>query len=165
MKCPFCGHLDTQVKDSRAGEEGEAIRRRRHCPACDSRFTTFERVQLREMTVVKTNGERKPLDREKILRSISIATRKRPVDAAAVTQLVNRIMRTLETSGEAEVTSSRIGELVMQGLHKLDNVAYIRYASVYRNFREAKDFETFVETLQETLAKNDDGAAQTEEVE
>lgn len=155
MKCPFCGHLDTQVKDSRAGEEGEAIRRRRHCPSCDSRFTTFERVQLRELTVVKTNGERKLLDRDKIHRSISIATRKRNVEPAAVNQLVNRIVRTLETSGESEISSSRIGELVMEGLKGLDKVAYIRYASVYRNFREARDFETFVDSLQETLAKSD----------
>jgi transcriptional repressor NrdR len=147
--------MDTQVKDSRAGEEGEAIRRRRHCPACDSRFTTYERVQLRELTVVKTNGERRLLDRDKIHRSISIATRKRPVEPAAVNQLVNRIMRTLETSGDSEVKSSRIGELVMEGLQTLDKVAYIRYASVYRNFREARDFETFVESLQETLAKSD----------
>lgn len=156
MKCPFCGHVDTQVKDSRAGEEGESIRRRRHCPACDSRFTTYERVQLRELTVVKANGDRKPLDREKIQRSIAIATRKRPVKPEAVTQLVNRIIRTLETSGESEVKSSRIGELVMEGLQTLDKVAYIRYASVYRNFREARDFETFVESLQSTLAQSDD---------
>ncbi len=156
MKCPFCGHLDTQVKDSRAGEEGESIRRRRNCPSCDSRFTTYERVQLRELTVVKTNGERKALDRDKIHRSISIATRKRPVEPEQVTQLVNRIIRTIETSGESEIKSTRIGELVMDGLQTLDKVAYIRYASVYRNFREARDFETFVESLQSTLAKSDE---------
>ena len=155
MKCPFCGHLDTQVKDSRAGEEGESIRRRRNCPACDSRFTTYERVQLRELTVVKSNGEKRALDRDKIHRSISIATRKRPVEPTAVTQLVNRIIRTLETSGESEIPSTRIGELVMEGLQTLDKVAYIRYASVYRNFREARDFETFVESLQSTLAHSD----------
>lgn len=163
MKCPFCGFGETQVKDSRPGEENESIRRRRYCQACDSRFTTYERVQLRELIVVKTNGERRPLDREKILRSISIATRKRPVKPEAVTQLVNRIIRTLETSGEAEVASSRIGELVMEGLQTLDKVAYIRYASVYRNFREARDFETFVESLQSTLAKSDDEPAESVE--
>ncbi|MDG1286025.1 MAG: transcriptional regulator NrdR [Rickettsiales bacterium] len=156
MKCPFCGHLDTQVKDSRAGEEGESIRRRRNCPSCDSRFTTYERVQLRELTVVKNNGDRKALDRDKIHRSISIATRKRPVEPEQVTQLVNRIMRSLETSGESEIKSTRIGELVMDGLQTLDKVAYIRYASVYRNFREARDFETFVESLQGTLAHSDE---------
>ncbi len=155
MKCPFCGHLDTQVKDSRAGEEGESIRRRRNCPSCDSRFTTHERVQLRDLMVVKANGAKKALDRDKIYRSIAIATRKRPVEPAAVTQLVNRIMRTLETSGETEIPSTRIGELVMDGLQTLDKVAYIRYASVYRNFREARDFETFVESLQGTLAHSD----------
>jgi len=156
MKCPFCGFGETQVKDSRPGEEGDAIRRRRYCQACDSRFTTYERVQLRELTVVKANGDRKPLDRDKIQRSIAIATRKRPVDADAVNQLVNRIIRQLETSGESEVPSSRIGELVMEGLQTLDKVAYIRYASVYRNFREARDFETFVESLQKTLATSDE---------
>ena len=156
MKCPFCGHLDTQVKDSRAGEEGESIRRRRNCPSCDSRFTTYERVQLRELTVVKNNGDRKALDRDKIHRSISIATRKRPVEPEQVTQLVNRIMRSLETSGESEIKSTRIGELVIDGLQTLDKVAYIRYASVYRNFREARDFETFVESLQGTLAHSDE---------
>ncbi len=161
MKCPFCGHLDTQVKDSRAGEEGESIRRRRNCPSCDSRFTTFERVQLRELVVVKTNGDRKALDRDKIHRSISIATRKRPVTPEAVAQLVSRIVRTLEASGEAEVASTRIGELVMEGLQTLDKVAYIRYASVYRNFREARDFETFVETLQSTLAHADKPTKET----
>ena len=156
MKCPFCGHLDTQVKDSRAGEEGESIRRRRNCPSCDSRFTTYERVQLRELTVVKNNGDRKALDRDKIHRSISIATRKRHVEPEQVTQLVNRIMRSLETSGESEIKSTRIGELVIDGLQTLDKVAYIRYASVYRNFREARDFETFVESLQGTLAHSDE---------
>ncbi len=155
MKCPFCGHLDTQVKDSRAGEEGESIRRRRNCPSCDSRFTTYERVQLRELTVVKSNGEKRTLDRDKIHRSISIATRKRSVSQEAVNQLVSRIMRSLETSGDTEVTTTRIGQLVMDGLQTLDKVAYIRYASVYRNFREARDFETFVESLQKTLAQHD----------
>lgn len=147
MKCPFCGHPDTQVKDSRPSEDGTAIRRRRYCTECDSRFTTFERIMMSELTVVKTNGQRRPLDRDKIYRSISIATRKRPVSAEAVEELVTKIIRKLETSGEAEIASSQIGELVMEGLRNLDKVAYIRYASVYRNFREAKDFEEFVESL------------------
>lgn len=147
MKCPFCGHSDTQVKDSRPSEDGTAIRRRRYCTECDSRFTTFERIMMSELTVVKTNGQRRPLDRDKIYRSISIATRKRPVSAEAVEELVTKIIRKLETSGETEIASSQIGELVMEGLRNLDKVAYIRYASVYRNFREAKDFEEFVESL------------------
>lgn len=150
MRCPFCGHPDSQVKDSRPSEDGTSIRRRRQCPECDSRFTTFERVMLSELTVVKANGQRKPLDRDKIFRSIAIATRKRPVDAQAVEELVNKIMRRLETSGESEIPSSVIGERVMEGLLSLDKVAYIRYASVYRNFREAKDFEEFVESLRGT---------------
>lgn len=148
MKCPFCNHMDTQVKDSRPGEDGGTIRRRRACPECGSRFTTFERVQLRELSVVKSGGQRKPFDRDKILRSIMIATRKRPVSNDEVDTLVDSIVRKLESSGESEVTTHRIGELVMEGLQGLDKVAYIRYASVYRNFREAKDFEEFVESLQ-----------------
>lgn len=147
MKCPFCGHPDSQVKDSRPSDDGVSIKRRRYCPECDSRFTTFERVMLSELMVVKSNGQRKLLDRDKIYRSISIATRKRPVSAEAVDDLVNKIVRKLETSGEAEIASTQIGELVMEGLQSLDKVAYIRYASVYRNFREAKDFEEFVESL------------------
>ena len=148
MKCPFCNNLDTQVKDSRSGEDGNTIRRRRACPECGSRFTTFERVQLRELTVVKAGGQRKPFDRDKILRSIMIATRKRPVSNDEVEALVEAIVRRLEVSGESEVPSQKIGQMVMDGLQGLDKVAYIRYASVYRNFREAKDFEEFVETLQ-----------------
>ena len=148
MKCPFCSHVDTQVKDSRPSEDGGAIRRRRACPECESRFTTFERVQLRELTVVKTDGQRKPFDRDKILRSIQIATRKRPVSVEQVEALASEIARKLEMAGESEVDSAKIGEMVMEGLQKLDKVAYIRYASVYRNFREAKDFEEFVESLQ-----------------
>lgn len=155
MKCPFCGFGDTQVKDSRSGEDGEAIRRRRNCPSCDSRFTTYERVQLRELVVIKSNGERRPLSRDKIQRSIAIATRKRPVEPEAVTQLVNRIVRALETSGETEIKSSRIGQLVMEELQTLDKVAYIRYASVYRNFNEARDFETFVDSLKGSLSPSD----------
>ena len=147
MRCPFCNHEDTQVKDSRPSEDGSSIRRRRFCPACNSRFTTFERVQLRELTVVKTNGERKLFDRDKIARSMSIALRKRPVDADAVEMAINRIVQKLESEGESDIVTSRIGSLVMEELKKLDAVAYIRYASVYRDFGEAKDFESFVEKL------------------
>lgn len=147
MRCPFCEHADTQVKDSRPSEDGSTIRRRRFCPACNSRFTTFERVQLRELTVVKSNGERRPFDRDKIARSLTIALRKRPVEAEAVEKTVNRIVQKLESQGESEVPTSHIGEMVMEELIAIDKVAYIRYASVYRNFREAKDFEDFVEKL------------------
>lgn len=147
MKCPFCGKPDTQVKDSRPSEDGLTIRRRRHCPDCSSRFTTFERVQLRELTVIKSDGERRPFDRDKITRSIQLAVRKRPVTPEQVDQLVSRIVHKLETSGESEVASSTIGKMVMEGLMELDEVAYIRFASVYRNFREAKDFEEFVGKL------------------
>jgi transcriptional repressor NrdR len=147
MRCPFCGHDDTQVKDSRPTDDNAAIRRRRSCPACGSRFTTFERVQLRELVVVKKNGSRIPFDRDKLARSISIAVRKRPVDAEQVEQIVSCIQRRLESSGDAEVSSERIGELVMDSLIDLDKVAYVRFASVYRNFREARDFEEFVGNL------------------
>lgn len=147
MRCPFCEHADTQVKDSRPSEDGSTIRRRRFCPACNSRFTTFERVQLRELTVVKSNGERRPFDRDKIARSLTIALRKRPVEAEAVEKTVNRIVQKLESQGESEVATSQIGGMVMEELIAIDKVAYIRYASVYRNFREAKDFEDFVEKL------------------
>jgi transcriptional repressor NrdR len=144
MRCPFCGHDDTQVKDSRPTEDNTAIRRRRYCPSCGARFTTFERIQLRELTVIKKGGERVPFDRDKLARSISIATRKRPVEPERVERLINSIVRRLESAGENEVTSEMIGELVMEGLAALDSVAYVRFASVYRNFREAKDFEDFV---------------------
>ncbi len=147
MRCPFCNHEDTQVKDSRPSEDGSSIRRRRFCPACNSRFTTFERVQLRELTVVKTNGEKRPFDRDKITRSMSIALRKRPVDADAVEMAINRMVQKLESEGESDIPTRRIGALVMEELKKLDAVAYIRYASVYRDFGEAKDFESFVEKL------------------
>ena len=147
MRCPFCGFGDTQVKDSRPAEENAAIRRRRACPDCGSRFTTFERVQLRELTVLKSGGQRAPFDRDKLLRSILIATRRRSVDPERVDRIVNGIQRRLESSGESDVPSSVIGELVMDALAGLDQVAYVRFASVYRNFREAKDFETFVEQL------------------
>ena len=147
MRCPFCGHDDTQVKDSRPTEDNSAIRRRRFCTACGSRFTTFERVQLRELTIVKRNGQRTPFDRDKLARSISIAVRKRPVDPERVERVVNSIQRRLESSGENEISSNAVGELVMEALAALDQVAYVRYASVYRNFREAKDFEEFVGKL------------------
>ncbi len=147
MRCPFCGNDDTQVKDSRPTDDNAAIRRRRFCAACGSRFTTFERVQLRELTVLKKSGKRVPFDRDKLARSIMIATRKRPIDGERVERIVNAIVRRLESSGEAEVTSDQIGEQVMDALYSLDPVAYVRFASVYRNFREVKDFEDFVGKL------------------
>lgn len=147
MRCPFCGHVDTQVKDSRPSEDGATIRRRRYCPECDSRFTTFERVQLRELTVVKKNGDRRPFDRDKISRSMHIALRKRPVEEEKIEQAINTIVKTLETQGDSEIPVEQIGELVMDTLKQLDMVAYIRFASVYRDFREAKDFEEFVESM------------------
>lgn len=147
MRCPFCGNDDTQVKDSRPTEDGSAIRRRRFCPACGARFTTFERVQLRELYVVKSSGQREPFDREKLLRSMRISLRKRPVDADRIDRVVNSIVRQLESSGETEIPSTQIGEMVMNQLNGIDKVAYIRYASVYRDFREASDFNQFVETL------------------
>ncbi len=147
MRCPFCGDDDTQVKDSRPTEENNVIRRRRYCPSCGSRFTTFERVQLRELTVVKKDGSRAPFDREKLARSIEIAVRKRPVEPERVERVVSGIVRQLESSGETEIPSSMIGEMVMDALLALDQVAYVRFASVYRNFREAKDFEKFIGSL------------------
>lgn len=144
MRCPFCGHDDTQVKDSRPTEDNAAIRRRRFCPACGSRFTTFERVQLRELIVVKKTGKRSPFDRDKLARSLQLALRKRPVDSDRLERVVNSIVRRLESMGESEIPSSVIGELVMEALANLDQVAYVRFASVYRNFREAKDFGDFV---------------------
>ncbi len=147
MRCPSCGSLDTQVKDSRPTEDSAVIRRRRVCLACNFRFTTFERVQLREITVLKTDGRREPFDREKLARSIRIALRKRPVDADRIERVVNGIQRRLETEGEQEITSHQIGEAVMEVLKELDQVAYVRFASVYRNFREAKDFQAFLGQL------------------
>jgi transcriptional repressor NrdR len=144
MRCPFCGHDDTQVKDSRPTEDNSAIRRRRQCPNCGARFTTFERVQLRELTVLKSNGQREPFDRDKLVRSISIACRKRPVDPERIERIVNGIVRRLESMGESEIPSALVGEMVMDALSTLDKVAYVRFASVYKNFREAKDFEQFV---------------------
>ena len=149
MRCPYCGHMDTQVKDSRPTDDNSAIRRRRSCPACGARFTTFERIQLRELTVVKKNGQRLPFDRDKIARSITTACRKRPVEEERIERVVNSIQRRLESMGESDIPSSVIGEMVMEALQGLDKVAYIRFASVYKNFREIKDFETFVETMGE----------------
>lgn len=152
MRCPFCGHDDSQVKDSRPSEDGSAIRRRRQCSACAARFTTFERIQLRDLVVVKSGAEgarREPFDREKLLRSVSIACRKRPIDQVRIEQLVSGIQRQLETAGESEVASTRIGEMVMDGLKGLDSVAYIRFASVYKDFREARDFEEFAGSVSE----------------
>ncbi len=144
MRCPFCGHDDTQVKDSRPTEDNSAIRRRRFCTGCGARFTTFERVQLRELTVLKKNGHREVFDRDKLSRSMMIALRKRPVDPDRVDRVINGIVRRLESAGESEIRGEVIGELVMEALSALDKVAYVRFASVYRNFREAKDFETFI---------------------
>lgn len=147
MRCPFCGHADTQVKDSRPTEDNAAIRRRRACPACGSRWTTFERVYLRELTVLKKNGQRAVFDRDKLARSIHIAVRKRPIDDEQVERIVNGIQRRLESSGESDIPTPMIGEMVMDALASLDQVAYVRFASVYRNFREAKDFEDFIGKL------------------
>ena len=145
MDCPFCGSSDTQVKDSRPCEEGAAIRRRRLCTQCDARFTTFERVQLRELIVVKRNGRKSPFDRDKLERSLNIALRKRDIDSDVVSRSINELIRTLEQQGEVEISTDTIGKLVMDTLSRLDQVAYIRYASVYRNFAEASDFGNFVE--------------------
>jgi transcriptional repressor NrdR len=147
MRCPFCGHDDTQVKDSRPTEDNSAIRRRRFCPGCGSRFTTFERIQLRELTILKKGGQRVSFDRDKLLRSILISTRKRPVEPERIDRMISGIVRRLESLGEAEIPSSVVGEMAMEGLANLDSVAYVRFASVYRNFREAKDFEEFIGEL------------------
>jgi transcriptional repressor NrdR len=149
MRCPYCGHEDSQVKDSRPTEDGAAIRRRRQCEGCAARFTTFERIQLREITVVKSGGSSEPFDRDKLARSIEIACRKRAIDMVRIERLVSGIQRQLETSGESEVRTMRIGELAMEGLKGLDSVAYIRFASVYRDFTEAKDFQEFAGSIRE----------------
>jgi transcriptional repressor NrdR len=156
MRCPYCGSLDTQVKDSRPTEDSASIRRRRVCPDCGGRFTTFERVQLRELVVVKRSGRRAVFDRDKLQTSIAVALRKRAVAPERIERLVNGIVRQLESSGESEIASSTIGELVMEGLKSLDDVAYVRFASVYKNFREARDFE---EILGQLSAEDEDGAA------
>ncbi len=147
MKCPFCQNINSQVKDSRTSEDGSVIRRRRVCSSCGARFTTFERVQLRDLTIIKKNNEHVPFDRDKLAKSIYVAVRKRPVDVDKIERLVNTIQRTLESSGVSDIKSTYIGQLVMDALLNLDKVAYIRYASVYRNFNETKDFEDFISTL------------------
>ncbi|MBZ6074997.1 transcriptional regulator NrdR [Microvirga puerhi] len=147
MRCPYCGSLDTQVKDSRPTDDSSAIRRRRVCPDCGGRFTTFERVQLRELFVMKRSGRRVPFDRDKLERSVEVALRKRPVDPERVERMLNGIVRQLESMGDADVSSETVGELVMEGLKGLDDVAYVRFASVYKNFREAKDFEEILGRL------------------
>jgi len=149
MRCPFCAHENSQVKDSRPTEDGAAIRRRRQCEGCAGRFTTFERIQLREVMVAKSEGKTEPFDREKLERSISLACRKRAIEPARIERLVSGIQRQLETSGESEVSSLAIGELAMEGLKGLDSVAYIRFASVYKDFREARDFEAFAGSIRE----------------
>ena len=147
MRCPFCDHEDSQVKDSRPAEDGSAIRRRRQCEDCGARFTTFERAQLRELTVIKSENRREPFDRGKLERSLAIALRKRPVPQERIDKLLSSIQRQLETSGDSEIASSAIGEAVMEGLKAIDSVAYIRFASVYKDFREARDFEHFAGTV------------------
>jgi transcriptional repressor NrdR len=147
MRCPYCGNPDTQVKDSRPSEDNTAIRRRRVCPDCGGRFTTFERIQLRELTVIKKNGRRVPFDRDKLARSVEVAVRKRAVDPDRVERLVNGIVRQLESSGDSDIPSDRIGQMVMEGLRNLDEVAYVRFASVYRNFRDTEDFKTVLGEL------------------
>ena len=154
MRCPFCGSEESQVKDSRPSEDGAAIRRRRLCPECGGRFTTFERVQLRELTIIKRSGRRTPFDRDKLARSLAIALRKRPVDPERIERMISTIVRQLESMGETELPSSAVGELVMKQLKQLDDVAYVRYASVYRDFRATQDFARFL---------GDEGLSETEQ--
>lgn len=152
MRCPFCGNVDTQVKDSRPAEDNAAIRRRRFCPACGGRFTTYERVQLRDLVVVKTNGRREDFDRDKMSRSIRIAMQKRPIEPERIDQLISGIVRRLESMGETDIPSKVIGEIVMETLARIDNVAYVRFASVYKNFQDAGDFDKFVSELRPPAA-------------
>lgn len=152
MHCPFCGFTDTQVKDSRPTDDGSAIRRRRFCANCGARFTTFERVQLRELTVVKSNGDKEPFERDKLMRSMKIALRKRPIEEDRLDRVVNSVVRQLESLGESEVPTKKIGEFVMETLLALDHVAYVRYASVYRDFRSPGDFNEFVDMLKKEKA-------------
>lgn len=147
MKCPFCNHVETQVKDSRPSDDNASIRRRRQCPTCGGRFTTFERVQLRELTVIKASGKREPFDREKIRRSLTLALRKRPFDAEKIEQITSGLVRQLESLGESDIPSRQIGESIMGALAELDPVGYVRFASVYRDFRQARDFEAFLEQM------------------
>jgi transcriptional repressor NrdR len=156
MRCPFCGNIDTQVKDSRPAEDHVSIRRRRFCPGCGGRFTTYERVQLRDLVVIKKNGKREPFDRDKLERSIRIALQKRPIEAERIEQMVSGIVRRLESLGETDIPSDRIGEIVMETLARIDTVAYVRFASVYKNFQAADDFEDFVSELRPpSPARND----------
>ena len=158
MRCPYCGSNETQVKDSRPSEDNSAIRRRRVCGDCGGRFTTFERVQLRELTVIKKTGRRVPFDRDKLVRSLQIALRKRSVEPERVERMVSGLVRRLENMGESEIASSAIGHLVMEALKTLDDVAYVRFASVYKNFREAKDFEQFLGSLGEQEEEEEEEA-------
>ena len=152
MRCPYCTNIDTQVKDSRPTEDNSSIRRRRSCPGCGGRFTTFERIQLRELSVIKRNGRTIPFDRDKLIRSIQVAVRKRPVENDHLEQMVTGIVRQLEKMGDSEVHSDAIGRLVMDGLRQLDDIAYVRFASVYKNFREVKDFEEFIEEFSDNTS-------------
>ena len=147
MKCPFCGNIETQVRDSRLSEDGEAVKRRRYCSDCDSRFTTFERVQLKEMVVLKKNGDKKIFDTEKLKKSIEMAVRKRPITQLQVEKLVNNIVRKLEMEGELEISSTKLGEMVMKALEELDKVAFVRFASVYKNFEKTEDFRQFIKKI------------------
>ncbi|MEL7300250.1 MAG: transcriptional regulator NrdR [Pseudomonadota bacterium] len=155
MRCPFCGNVDTQVKDSRPAEDHAAIRRRRFCPACGGRFTTYERVQLRDLTVIKTNGRREDFDRDKLERSIRIALQKRPIEPERIDQMISGLVRRLESLGETDIPSNTIGEIVMEALHRIDAVAYVRFASVYKNFQAADDFEEFIEELRPSPIKEE----------
>ena len=156
MRCPFCGNIDTQVKDSRPAEDHVAIRRRRYCPACAGRFTTYERVQLRDLVVVKKSGKREEFDRDKLERSIRIALQKRPIEPERVDQMISGIVRRLESLGDSDVASDKIGEIVMETLARIDTVAYVRFASVYKNFQAADDFEEFVSELRPPLETSED---------
>ncbi|MES2678201.1 MAG: transcriptional regulator NrdR [Pseudomonadota bacterium] len=147
MKCPFCGNLESQVRDSRISDDGEAVKRRRYCPDCDSRFTTFERVQLREIMVVKKNGDKKIFDSEKLKKSVEMAVRKRPVSPLQVDKLVNNIVKKLETEGDSEISSSKVGDMVLKALEGLDKVAFVRFASVYKNFEKTEDFREFIKKI------------------
>ena len=158
MKCPFCGCEETQVKDSRNTDDNSSVRRRRECPECGSRFTTFERVQLRELIVVKKNGEKTLFDRDKLEKSISLAVRKRPISAERVEKIVNSLQRKFESSGDSEITTVKIGESVMEALTRLDNIAYIRFASVYKDFRSIKDLEDFVATIEKLTNHEEDNS-------
>ena len=159
MRCPYCASFDTQVKDSRPAEDSSCIRRRRVCPTCGGRFTTFERVQLRDIIVVKKSGRRAPFDRDKLVRSVEIALRKRPVEPERVERMISGVVRQLESLGEAEVESRQIGELIIEGLRLLDAVAYVRFASVYRDFREARDFNALIDELESGVDPDLDGDA------